>query len=149
MWRHQVFTADFVGIKSRCDDCLCIFCSSVWCWLTVYFLIGWFSGWGGRTVGITVPRCPGAHCSEAGRYTGCMGRAPGEISTAPGQIATGRTAAGLLWWVSRFDVSMRSVKSHFNKNQNDSIYVQQNISSVLASCLYILMCKCFTFHISL
>jgi len=105
-----------MALTSRCDDCLCIFCSSVCCWYTVFFLIGWFSDWGGWTVGITVPRYPEAHCSEAERYAGCMGRAPGEISTAPGQIATGRTAAGLLWWVSRSDVSMHSMKSHFNEN---------------------------------
>jgi hypothetical protein len=34
---------------------------------------------------------------------------------------------------------MRSVKFHFNENQNDKIYVQQNISSGLTSWLYILM----------
>ena len=128
-----------LALTSRCDDCLCIFCRRVWCWHTLYFLIGWVSDWGGRTVGITVPRCPGAHCSEAWRYVGCMGRPPGEISTAPGQIATGRTTAGLLWWLSRSDVSMHSVKSRFNENQNDRIYVQQNFSSVLTSWLYILM----------
>ena len=125
-------------LTSRCDECLCAFCRSVWCWHTIYSLIGWVSDWGGQMVGITVPRCPGAHCSESWRYAGCMGRPPGEISTTLGQIATGRTTADLLWWVSRSDVSMHSVKSRFNENQNDRIYVQQNFSSVLASWLYIL-----------